>query len=246
MDPMNSSTGNQMFITFDFETHSSSEWFAVGVVVAEYPSGLIRHRISSGRRVPLCDFSKKNRDFWTPLEHIKRGLDAENEGTAMTLFADKKAQVCEFIREMHAMYPKLRPVCDNPGMDAAFLNQMLEECKLPPVTIRRDGSSAPILCTYSYARSMLGTTGGGREDTVESTHARLFAPFKKCVYREVDEMAQSERHIPVHDCSRTLSTHFKVLDIVRFYRLYSLRPELMMRPSFFSRFGLEPQIVQFI
>jgi hypothetical protein len=242
-DPLSSSKAPQVFMTFDFETQSADDWFAVGVVVAEYPSGKIIHQWKTGVPIPWKEFDTKNKTFWKRLASIKAELDAQN--TNEYTLEQKQKQVCEFIRLMHFMYPRLRPVSDNPGLDCGLLNSMLAAHQMPAITMRENGSSAPVLCTYSYALCVLGTTGGQTRDSVESMHSQIFAPFKKHVYREVDELAMGSKHIPINDCARTLSMHFKVLDIVRFYRLYALRPTRMLHPDFFGQFNLVPQMVQY-
>lgn len=235
-DPFHTSKKQQVFMTFDFETHSSNDWFAVGVVVAQYPSGRIMHEWKTSIPIPLEYFEAKNKEFWAELPDIKHELDCQNHGIQDSV-EQKKQSLCEFIRLMHQKYPRIRPISDNPSLDVRLLDTMLGEYNLPPISIRENGSSAPVLCTYSYGLGILGTSFGQSKDSINDMHKYIFAPFKPIqACRVVDMVAMGPKHIPINDCCHTLSMHFKALDVVRFYREYKLRPQFMLEEDFYSQF----------
>jgi hypothetical protein len=222
---------NEVYIVWDFETFAPGEWFAVAVCIAEYPSRKILMEYKVSIPLPLKNFHPDFRKFWEALAPLKLQLDQESRTHVSPSFqyvdygfeiSKKRRELCQFMRQAHVRYPRLRTISDNPGVDLAILDRMLAQENLPAMSVRHNGKSAPVLDTRSYKLGVMGVINGKAKDTVETVHRALFPHAHANL--TLDYLAGLEKHIPRHDCARILSHHFKILDIAEFYRSQNFHP----------------------
>ena len=248
-DPYKSSESQRKIcMTLDFETASPVDWFSVGVLVADYPSGVVLDTFQTTlARSIHHDFAPSHSNFWFEHNVIKSYLDqqitSESESEQM-----KRWRLCQFVRSVYERFPNVRVVGDNLALDIRLIDTELIMHQMPVISERGDGKFVQPTCTTSYVSSVLGMGGAKKEDSIDAFHRHVFEAYPS-ERRELERMSSVtidnvvyRKHIPIVDCANTLLQYFKALDLVRFYRRFRLKPDRLSQPQCQSLFHVHPSL----
>lgn len=197
------------YMAIDFELcNQHGKWIAYGAVVALYPSGEVVATLNGSIKVPMSDFDEATRAFWDRhphvLEHIFMHATADRD--------THERQLAEFVDQIKNVYPDIHVIGDNVATDYRLLGNIMARWGKYPLQIRSNNVFRQCTCTWSYRRAIQNTVG-------RSLNTNSMAHIYKVICgrhrrRPIDNQ-DGPRHMPVSDCRRILSNHFKALDIGR-------------------------------
>jgi hypothetical protein len=193
---------NGVYATVDFEC-CGGEWFCFGLAVCAYPSGKYLSTFEC-----RCERDAGPDDFWN-----RHQVAYENNMKAPALPVDEaEKRLCQEVRHMLTVYPWVHFVSDNPTHDVSLLNTILDRHGHPPVSQRLPDMYLQTVCTWSYRRALTESYG------LHSMELESYIDINFPRTRDVDEAVAVE-HMPLHDCAKILSAHFRHIDFIRSMRL---------------------------
>jgi len=232
-----------VYVVLDVELIDNGVWLSLCFLTARYPTGEVmaveefyvdrsQHEIKNPTKKAFWEKHAEALDY-----NLKRGMGKPEEVA--------EASVCAYVQDLRARNPHFFLVSDNPGLDILILDTILAKYNHEPLSQRAPDVYAQVLCTWSYKQSL------ARIFHVKT--ASLFtAPFVKMLLQQYpmaatrfrmprnSKAAKEEIRLPhtvLRDCSVTLATFFRCLDLtaalsqfVQYQETVMCPPRAMMPP----------------
>lgn len=192
-----------IYATVDFEAiNTIGEWWACGVVLAEYPSRKVLFAKTYVCRRPLQKFDPVTLKFWNENPSAFHFLRDYPQATSVQ---DAENNLCKDFRELVKKFPKFFFVSDNPQFDVALLDQILLRGSLPTVAHRCPPKYLHTTCTRSFHQAMRIMNRG-------------VCYLKPRGASELLRLTRACKHTPLCDAATILLHHFEVLEAASSYR----------------------------
>jgi len=196
----------RIYTSVDFEAvNAKGDWWACGIVVAEYPSRRVLFSETYTCPRSRGEFDPVTLNFWQEHPNAFRFLRHLETKTSVV---DAEILFCSELMRLIHRFPKFFLLSDNPQFDIALLDQILLRGKLPKIAQRCPDKYLHTTCTRSFQQAVRLM----RSDHTAAplSHLDLEARQKSALH----ELARGTKHTPVCDAANILLSHFQILDFL--------------------------------
>lgn len=203
-----------VYIVVDVELIDTNKWLSMCFLTSDYPQGAIRdveefyvdrstHKIQCPKKIAFWQKHKQALDY-----NIKRGVGISEEVA--------ERHVCEYVNDLRTRTPHFFLVSDNPGMDVAVIDGILLKYGHEPLASRGPDMYAQVLCTWSYKQALAKLFHVRTPSKLFQSPAvvRLLGMHNRPA-RQLERRKNNVTlpHTVFRDCSVTLSSFFRCLDL---------------------------------
>ena len=184
-------TRTRTCLTVDVEVFDT-EWVAIGLLIAEYPSGkVLDHLETACTREEVC--SRTKTCFWNRHHRAKLYIERLGHGQCNP-FEEKR--ITNFVWKWLDAVPTLYLISDNPTFDLNILQDITTRVSPTRNILIRNGNYFQPVCTWSMKLAL-----------------QMMYPEKRTTYKNrVSVPHCGIPHTPLYDCLNIMNHHFDVLD----------------------------------
>jgi hypothetical protein len=189
-------TRSRTCLTVDVEVFGV-HWTAIGLIVAEYPSGKVLDFMETACSRHEERVSTPKKRFWSRNRRAK--LHIQRLGCARSVEAEEQ-KVCDFVWRWLEARPTLFLISDNPIFDIKILQDITMRQRPCRDILIRNGNYFQPVCTWSMKLAVQMIKADARNTSSKPYDSRVWVPH--C----------GIPHTPLYDCVHIMNMYFGILD----------------------------------